>query len=171
MISLDDKSWTELFHAYGEASDIPAVLHDLDRLPLKQEAESEPYFSLWSALCHQGDVYTGSYAAVPHIVRIMELAPERVPWTLFQMVACIEIARVAGRGPEMPSDLAESYFAALTRIPAIVAAAARTDWEHWCCDAALAAIAAAKGSCRLANAIFELDPDTIERLLQHKFGE
>src|SRR2546426_5104183 len=26
--------------------------------------------SLWSALCHQGDVYTASYAALPELVKI-----------------------------------------------------------------------------------------------------
>jgi hypothetical protein len=93
MLPLNSPTWADLRDAYGASSDIPGLLRDLEALPPNEGAEAEPYFSLWSALCHQGDVYTASYAAVPHLVRVAASAPERVPWTVFQMVACIEIAR------------------------------------------------------------------------------
>src|SRR5437660_4295435 len=131
MLPLDSKRWSELSHAYGDASDIPALLVELESLPPDVGSEAEPYFSLWSALCHQGDVYDGSYAAVPHMVRIMGTAPERVPMTLFLMVACIEIARFKGRGPAIPADLQADYSAALARVPELVAGAARASWDHW----------------------------------------
>src|SRR5262249_39194511 len=115
----------KLTHAYGDASDIPSLLAELELLPPDVGSEAEPYFSLWSALCHQGDIYAGSYAAVPHIVRVMGTAPERVPMTLFLMVAGIEIARSKGRGPAVPPDLQADYSAALARIPELVAEAAR----------------------------------------------
>ncbi|SRR5581483_12370704 len=99
MLPLDSKQWSELSDAYGGASDIISLLAELESLPPDLAPEAEPYFSLWSALCHQGDVDVGSYAAVPRIVRVMGTAPERVPMTLFLMVACIEIARAKGRGP------------------------------------------------------------------------
>jgi hypothetical protein len=171
MLPLDSKRWSELSHAYGDAADIPQLLAELESLPPNVESEAEPYFSLWSALCHQGDVYAGSYAAVPHIVRIMGTAPERVPWTLFLMLACIEIARFKGRGPAMPPDLQVDYSAALARIPELVAGAARATWDHWYCGAALAAVAAAKGFCQFAEAVLELDPATIKDVLRRKFGE
>jgi hypothetical protein len=117
MLPLESKRWSELSHAYGDASDIPSLLADLESLPPDVGSEAEPYFSLWSALCHQGDVYVGSYAAIPHIVRVMGTAPEQVPMTLFLMVSCIEIARAKGRGPAVPSDLRVDYIAALSRIP------------------------------------------------------
>jgi hypothetical protein len=101
----------------------------------------------------------------------METAPERVPMTLFLMVACIEIARSKGRGPAMPAHLQAEYSAALARIPQLIARAARANWDHWFCGAALAALAAAKGFCEFAEAILELDPDTVADVLRRKFGE
>jgi hypothetical protein len=170
MLPLDSSRWLELANAYGDSSGIPRLLTELESLPPDVGSEAEPYFSLWSALCHQGDVYLGSYAAVPHIVRIMASTPMRVPMTLFLMVACIEIARWKGRGPAMPVDLEADYSAALARIPDVVAGAARTSWDHWYCGAALAAVAAAKGSWQLAEAVLELDSDTIKEMLRRKFG-
>ena len=171
MIPLDSKRWSELSHACGDASDIPSLLGDLESLPPEVGPESEPYFSLWSALCHQGDVYDGSYAAVPHIVRVMGTAPEKVPMTLFLMVACIEIARAKGRGPVVPSDLQAKYADALSRIPELVGIAARMSWDHWYCGATLAAVAAAKGFPELAEAVLELDPDMVKDVLRRKLGE
>ncbi|HKI35483.1 MAG TPA: hypothetical protein VKA46_26745 [Gemmataceae bacterium] len=171
MLPLDSKRWRKLSHAYGDAADIPSLLTDLESLPPDAGPEAEPYFSLWSALCHQGDIYTGSYAALPHIVRVMGTAPEQVPMTLFLMVACIEVARSKGRGPAVPLDLQADYSAALARIPELVAGAARKNWDHWYCGAALAAVAAAKGFGQLAEAVLELDPDTVKDVLRRKFGE
>jgi len=171
MLPLNSPRWAELRDAYGASSDIPGLLRDLEALPPDEGTEAEPYFSLWSALCHQGDIYTATYAAVPHFVRVAAGAPERVPWTIFQMVACIEIARNQGRGPPLPRDLKTDYLAALGQIPEIVSRAAKVGWDHWYCGAALAAIAAAKGFCQYAEAILELDPDTIKDMLRRKFGE
>jgi hypothetical protein len=168
MLPLESHRWSELTHAYGPASDVPELIGQLESLPPEDGQESEPYFSLWSALCHQGDVYTGSYAAVPHIVRIIGTSPERVPWTLFLMIACIEIARNKGRGPGMPADLLEAYQGALDRVPQLVGAAAQGTWNHWYCGAALAAMAAAKGFSTLAEALLELDPETAQDLVDQK---
>ena len=52
-----------------------------------------------------------------------------------------------------------------------MARAARANWDHWFCGAALAALAAAKGFCEFAEAILELDPDTVADVLRRKFGE
>src|SRR5262245_2777864 len=70
MIPLDSPEWRRLQHAYGPASDIPDLLRQLAANPCAKKSGDEPWHSLWSALCHQGDVYTASYAAVPHIVDI-----------------------------------------------------------------------------------------------------
>jgi hypothetical protein len=46
-----------------------------------------------------------------------------------------------------------------------------TNWDHWYCGAALSAIAASKGFASFAEAVLELDPDTIDDMLRRKFGE
>ncbi len=87
------------------------------------------------------------------------------------MLACIEIARIKGHGPEIPAELQADYFAALGRVPELVARAAAADWDQWYCGAALSALAASKGFATIAEAVLELDPDTIEDMLRRKFGE
>ncbi|MFD5463044.1 hypothetical protein ACFWIQ_09490 [Kitasatospora sp. NPDC127059] len=52
--------WSQLSHAYGAAEDIPALL---DRIAAEPNAEL--WNDLWSALCHQGSVYSASFAALP----------------------------------------------------------------------------------------------------------
>lgn len=51
--------WSQLSHAYGTAEDIPGLL---DRL--EPDPRSPVWNDLWSSLCHQGTVYTASYAAL-----------------------------------------------------------------------------------------------------------
>jgi hypothetical protein len=86
-------------------------------------------------------------------------------------VACIEIARANGCGPAVPPDLQADYAAALARVPDLVAGAARARWDHWYCAAAVAAVAAAKGFSQLAEAMLELDPDTVGDVLRRKLAE
>ncbi|TWJ07747.1 hypothetical protein LX16_4909 [Stackebrandtia albiflava] len=51
--------WSSLGHAYGSAEDIPEKLERLRAAPT-----SALWTDLWSALCHQGTVYSASYAAL-----------------------------------------------------------------------------------------------------------
>lgn len=159
MIQLDDKKWSELTNAYGSAANIPALLRQLAGFPEHDSYEAEPYFSLWSALCHQGDVYTASYAAVPHIVSLMEAAPERAHWSALLLVASIEISRAKGNGPAVPDDLAASYSEAIKNVPGTIALISRQEWDELFSRVAAASIAAVKGYPDLAEAILELTPD------------
>jgi hypothetical protein len=170
MIPLDSTEWSQLSHAYGNADDIPGLLTDLESMPPDEGSEAEPYFSLWSALCHQGDVYTASYAALPHLVRLMN-STEQVPVSLLLLVTCIEIARLQGRGPDLPTNLEPSYRSGLEQLPGIVSKLSQYSWDDLYCCAAIAAVAASKGFHQLAETVLELDPETIEEVLRNKFGE
>jgi hypothetical protein len=170
MLELDSPRWAQLRSAYGPATEIPDLLSRLEGFPPADGHDAEPYFSLWSALCHQGDVYTASYAALPHIVSEIDCSGKFPPWTLFLLVACIEIARENGRGPAIPDDLKAAYAFALGRIPILINMVARQPWDETYCRAALAALAAAKGLHKIAEALTELDPDTIAAKLEQKFG-
>ena len=106
MLDLDSPRWAELQHAYGPADDIPDLLRDLERfaagetLPPNEDfgEQKEPWFSLWSALCHQGDSCTAAFAALPHIVRIAFTAAGPVP-DYFHLPGAIEVARDLDRVP------------------------------------------------------------------------
>jgi hypothetical protein len=164
MIPLDSARWTELQDAYGSAAGIPALLRQIETFPEEEKYDEEPWFSLWSALCHQGDVYSASFAAVPHILRVAESAPRRLSHSFFQLPACIEVARKK-KTVDVPADLQESYFSALSRLPAIIGAAAAGNWDSGMLQSALAALAVVKGSPEVAEAALELDPPTAARFM------
>ena len=43
---------------------------------------------LWSSLCHEGDVYTASYAAVPHIVQMANSSERASGFRIFSTADC-----------------------------------------------------------------------------------
>ncbi|MDD5272085.1 MAG: hypothetical protein PHU14_05130 [Methylovulum sp.] len=164
MISLDSPKWSELTHAYGFASETPSLLRQLEFLPSSENGQ-EPWFSLWSSLAHQGDVYPASFAAVPHVIHFLSQAPAKADSAYFQFPAWVEICRQKHSLP-IPSELAPAYFTALKKLPALVAAAADRPWDSdfLCC--ALSAIAASKGFCPVAEAVLDMTPDTAETFME-----
>lgn len=166
MLPLDASEWSELRHAYGPAADIPALLEQLAANPRpKSDYRDEPWFTLWSSLCHQGDVYTASYAAVPHLVQIATDAASPIDFSFFQLPACIEIARLTGRGPDMPSRLSAAYLDALGQLHECAFRHASDDWDESMAVCVAAALAAAKGQIRVAEAIVNLDGDIMDRII------
>jgi len=162
MVALDDPHWADLRDAYGSATKIPSLLRELSAFPVATDYRSEPYFSLWSALCHQGDVYTASYAAVPHIVEALLARSGQVPHSPLQLVVCIEIARAKGRGPAVPADIEGAYGEAIRRIADVAHGLTRPPCSEATCRVATAALAAANGYVQLADVILELEPDLLD---------
>lgn len=164
MLDLDDARWGELEHAYGRASDIPALLRRLDGLP-PSEGKREPWFSLWSALAHQGDSCSAAFAAVPHVVRVLSTAPVRADWVYFGFPAWVEICRQRNQA-SVPEDLFPAYAGALERLPSLIAAAAAREWNELELRTALSALAAAKGDADVAAAAGELTPKAAGEFLE-----
>lgn len=168
MLELCDPRWSELRDAYGSAAQIPELLRQLSALP-SDNGSAEPWFSLWSALAHQGDVYSASFAAVPHVIEAIASSPERVTDVYFHFPAWIEICRHKN-SLDIPDDLAADYFDALKRIPALVASAAEKQWNAAFTACALSATAAAKGQHELAEALLELtSPDNVGEFLEWSY--
>ena len=163
-LSLDDPRWSQLVHAYGSAGDIPPPLRQLSSFPSNHNYKDEPWHSLWSSLCHQGDVYSASFAAVPHIIMAAAADPRRASYSYFLLPASIEIARVKDAVPIL-GNLDVPYFESLALVPGIVAGAAREDWDEDFCSSALAALAAAKRHPSMAEIIRELDGDAVPEIL------
>ncbi|MGI5346902.1 hypothetical protein ACQEU8_01755 [Streptomyces sp. CA-250714] len=90
---IEDVDWAALEHAYGPAEDVPGLLRAAGSVDpgVRDEALDE----LFSALCHQGSVYSATAAAVPFIARLALDGPGgRLPllWLLH--------AAADGTGPE-----------------------------------------------------------------------
>jgi len=164
MLSLASARWSELQHAYGAATDVPRLLEQLATLP-DSGGERQPWFSLWSALAHQGDVYDASFAAVPHVVQALASAPLRAGAVYFQFPAWVEVCRIRN-GVDIPGDLSGPYFAALSRLPSLVAAASAREWDADFLQCALSAIAAAKGAADIAEIALELTPPVAAEMLE-----
>lgn len=164
MLALDDPRWSELQHAYGTAADIPALLKQLATLPTS-ESNKEPWFSIWSALAHQGDVYSASFAAVPHVIEALASAPLTADFSYFQFPAWVEVCR-AKNSVSIPEDIAPAYFESLSRLPALVAAAATRQWDEGFLRCALSAVAAAKGQPAVAEAVLELSPEVASEFME-----
>jgi hypothetical protein len=165
MLSLDSPEWKNLRHAYGSANDIPALLQQLRDLP-SSEGDTEPWFTLWSALAHQGDVYSASFAAVPYVVEFLAQDPQRADHSYFQFPAWVEICR-AKNGIDVPAELAQTYTAALARLPGLVAVAASRRLDPALLACALSALAAANGQPEMAEAALELSsPEAASEFLE-----
>ena len=163
-LPLDSARWGELEHAYGKASDIPGLLRQLASLPASDD-EQEPWASLWSALAHQHEVYTASFAAVPHVVRALASAPLRADASYFQFPAIVEAWRQENE-VSIPKDLRAAYSAALAALPGLVAQASAREWDEDFLACALAAIAAAKGFGKVAEAVLELTADVADEFME-----
>jgi len=156
---MDPINWNELDHAYGKASDIPQLLNDLEEYPFFEKYDDEPFYTLWSSLCHQGDVYSASYTAVPRIVSLIEKAPERVNYNYFLLPVCIEIARLKGNGPEITKDIECSYIKAVNSMAKLIGIVPSPN--ELMVSVLSAATAVSYGNAELAEAILELTPDTL----------
>jgi hypothetical protein len=165
MLALDDPRWHSLQHAYGAAGDIPERLRALAADPgPAADPGQEPWFGLWSALCHQGEVYTASFAAVPHVVQLAIDSTGAVDFSFFAFPTAVEIARSGGRGDSLPGDLADDYHRAIARLGDAVDRHRAERWDRALVLAAAAALAVAKEHVDVAEALLNLDDDWIARI-------
>lgn len=165
MLSLDDPRWSELRHAYADAADVPHLLRTLaSSTRPKAGYKDEPWFSLWSRLCHQGDVYTASYAAVPYLVQIASEVNEPIDFSFFELPTAIEVARRTGHGPEIPEALADDYHRSIGQLVENVSLHRNEAWDRSMLLSASAAQAVAKGHVDIAEALLNLDADWIAKI-------
>jgi hypothetical protein len=165
MVSLDSPIWFSLQHAYGSAEDIPALLREITAEPATSSASEGPWFGLWSALCHQGDVYPASFAAVPHIVQVLADHIDCACDDFFLLPASIELAR-SKRGARVPTDLADDYHQSIARFPTLAGIAATRPWDTTRCRSILAAVAVAKSQVETAELLIKIDDGDTSEVLE-----
>src|SRR5262245_28104457 len=114
MLDLESDRWCDLRHAYGPAADIPALLRQRPDAPVKlPDSRREPWFTLWSALCHQSDVYPASFAAVPHIIAAAQHRQPNDRAEYLCLAGTIESMRHKSASPSLPAALEPDYHEAL----------------------------------------------------------
>lgn len=154
MLSLDDPLWRKLKHAYGEATDIP---EQLARLSNGQPLPKGYWVDLWSSLCHQYEVDTASYAAVPHLVFAAQHLEGKNRYEAMFLASGIVACSMGGKRPKMPRKLAKPFKEALALGRGVLAEMVPNDRKktddtvHF-----LAMIAAFDGQSQLAGCLWSL---------------
>ena len=145
-----------LRHAYGEAGDIPYLLSQITDFPVESDWQAEPWFSLWSALYHQGDAYSASIAAVPHIVRTLANSPARATLSFYLLPTSIAIAD--HENPvDVPSSIRSDFNEATAALGSIAGAALPLILDPDIAIAAQAAVLVSQGAYQQAGELLEAD--------------
>jgi hypothetical protein len=166
MLPLDDPLWTRLQQAYGSASNIPDLLRQLKVSTETSDDQRELWRQLWGSLCHQGDVYTASYAAVPHIVQIAIEGNAHVAFDSFALPAAIEVGRnMQKSAPQIPVEIAHGYHHSLGRLAEAAAMRWNYPWDRNMLRSVTAAQSVAKGDIELAGVLLNLDDDWIAKIV------
>jgi len=157
MLDLNSSRWSDLTHAYGSAADIPDLLRQLDTAPAQKDYKSEPWFSIWSALCHQGDVYTATYAAMPHIIASAGKKKDRERLDCLSFVGYAEACRHREGAPPVPSDLKDDYLVAMKSAREMFLSSLQENPSEEETKMLLGGIAAVTGYPKLGDVIINLD--------------
>src|SRR5215469_5012013 len=162
MLSLTDQRWRSLKGGYRTIYDASVALRRL-------EEGQDTWGELWNELHHQGDVGEASYASVPHLVRICQAAPRR-DWNLYALVGLIEIERHRKSNPPLPDWLTADYSSAWRDLETLALRDLSDASERKLIQAALAAIAMARGQLRLGAFLSSLDESELAELLEEKLA-
>lgn len=92
--------WRSLQDAYGSAEPVEGLLERAGR------GDRAVWDELWSRLCHQGTVYSASYAALP---RLTELAANRDPQEFVEPLFLATCIVASTDGPETPAAVRTRY--------------------------------------------------------------
>jgi hypothetical protein len=154
-LSLDSPRWGQLAQSYGSAEDVPRLLEALACIG-SEDARAEVWFALWRTLHRPSEVYSASYAAVPHLLSISRALGLRERAEAIHLVTRIEVSRRDQRSDAMPPDLVEAYAAAVESLPAIVAELSAVPWPAEIAQIFSAALLVGKRHPELARGVLEL---------------
>lgn len=174
MLPLDSPRWQKLNHVYGSAGDIPEKLRRLEAAALIEWAPKSAMEEITSAIYHQGDPSTASYATIPHLIRIAQgRKPAEQIW-LVLLCGWVEGARTSS-SPNVPDDLSEAYAKSLVvarRLAIDLLSDPLGSWRQGAYSSSLTnlfgAIAAFDGERGLARdlAVFDLMKDCYETTMK-----
>ncbi len=156
MTDHDLEDWSVYRHAYGPASDIPHLLPSAEQAASNREFGSEPWHSLWSALCHQDSVYPASYRAPPDLVRIARARADSVRSEALLLAAAIFVCSHHSNAPPIPVTLRSAVERARLEAQSLLRAGPRPSHPL---HARIHAIAHAAFSGSIATARAMLDED------------
>jgi hypothetical protein len=155
MLSLESTRWAQLTQAYGSAEDVPRLLEALACIG-SESARAEVWFALWRTLYRPGEVFTASYAAVPHLLEISSAFALRERAQGIHLVTRIEVTRREPASAPMPDDLVADYAGAVDSLPEFVAASTGESWPADIAQICAAAMLVGKRQPDLARSVLEV---------------
>jgi len=158
MLPLSDPRWKELKGGYRVPYDASPALIRLAR-------GENVWDELWQELHHQGDVDQASYAAVPHIVRIVGGVGQR-DWNPYSLASVIEVERHRKSNPPIATWLADGYAGAWRELLNVALDDLRTVDDPETLRAILGTIALAKGSLKLGALLSKIDESELAEVLE-----
>lgn len=166
MLGLTDPRWAQLAGGRRTQFDPRQALGQLGSGMAVERAWAE----LWDGLHHQGDVDTAAYAAVPHLVQIHRRRD--VPdWNTYAILGTIERERQARRNPAIPDWLVSGYQSAWREIVELALRDLARSEDPLLVQAALGAIAMARGLRRAAEVLLAFTEDELEEMVSRYRGE
>jgi len=164
MLPLDDPRWMTYIGGYREPWDASEALGRL----LEGEAPDQALEELGNELCHQGDLGSASYAALPWLVEYLRRRPELDAWAV-GLILTIEFGRPF-HGDQMPDEVREGYDQAIRLLPEIVLSKRGGHWDDRQVQVAASVLALGQGNLWMARTYYELDRAELNHWLQQEFG-
>jgi hypothetical protein len=165
MLSFEDPRWEGLEAGYRTPIDLRPLLR---RLESDRGAEST-WHKLWEELYHQGDVGEGSFAAVPHLVRVHRLRGT-ADWNTYALVATIELARGKDGNPDVPAWMREAYDQALRDLVQVGFEELPRASDQETVRSILAILAIGHGARTYGRILVEFTEDEVLELEEQAFG-
>jgi len=153
-----DALWSGLQGARGRHYDPRPALKQL------VGGDKDAWSELWNELQHAGTVGTASYAAVPVIMMIQD-RQRATDWNPYALVGTIELCRLSGHNPPLPSNLQAPYEAAMRRLTDIGRGQLDEATDERLVRSIQAMIALSSGAIDIARAALPRSDDELSELL------
>jgi hypothetical protein len=148
MLDLDSPRWSELGHAYGDAADLPDLLRRLSA------GDGSVMNDLFGSVCHQGSVYSASYAVLPHLVTAARAADDtELRAEILILAGSIRASSDDRSGAQPAPDIHASYERALPDALELAVATLRAPMDAFTAVHLLQAAAALKGYMTLGRVL------------------
>ncbi|CAG9956982.1 unnamed protein product [Clonostachys rosea f. rosea IK726] len=87
LAGVDQIPWSDVDHAYGEATDLPETLRNLQSPD--EDIHQGALYSLYGSICHQGSRYTSTPLAIPFLYRLIDSPDTPARGELLLFMACL----------------------------------------------------------------------------------
>jgi hypothetical protein len=166
MLSFEDRRWKGLRAGYRTPIDLRPLLRSLE----SGDDPGSTWHELWQELYHQGDVGEGSFAAVPHLVRIHRQRGV-ADWNTYALTATIELARGQKGNPDVPDWARDAYDQALRDLVQIGLEELPRCSDQEGVRSILAILAIVYGARTYGRVLIEFTEDEVLELEKEAFGD